>query len=89
MSFSVSLSSGNPRCFLSTDEGKRNVQGGLEALGRAAKSLLRSTFALSMVGLSVVEPRLLPLFAMTVPFWIALELEGRLDANLARRFTPR
>ena len=89
MSSSMSLASGNPRCFLSTDEGKRAAQEGAEALSRAAKSLLRSTIVLAMVGLSFVEPRLLPLFALTVPFWIALELEIRLDAKMARRFTLR
>lgn len=89
MSLSMSLASGNPRCCLSTDEGKRAAQESVETLSRAAKSLLRSTIVLAMVGLSIVEPRLLPLFGMTVPFWIALELEGRLDARMARRFTQR
>jgi hypothetical protein len=86
MSFSMSFTSdrGNPRCFFTTDDGKRAVQESASAVGRAAASLLRSAIAFAMVGLSVVEPRLIPLFALAVPFWIALELEGKVTARATR-----
>lgn len=53
-------------------------------LQRIAAAGLRLALASSMIALAVVEPRLWPSFALTIPFWIATELECLLARNRGR-----
>jgi hypothetical protein len=96
MSFSISLPSapGNPRCLLRSEEGKRLARQSLSAARQFTTIALRVAITLLMIGLALALPRILPLFAMTVPFWIALELEAKLaraksDGWVAVRSAPR
>jgi hypothetical protein len=57
----------------------------MSALQRIAAYGFRIVLLAAMIGLALVLPRIEPLFALALPFWLALELEG---SRLAAPRTP-
>ena len=79
MSPSISLvpAGASPCCPLVNEDTRRTLEHGADAARRIAAVVLRVVLALAMAGLGAAQPRLLPLFALTLPFWLAIELEGK------------
>ena len=70
-------SCGRQPALLANEDAKRVAHHGVVTAGRIAAIGARIALALLMAGLGAAQPRLLPLFALTLAFWIAIELESK------------